>query len=146
MRRCLALALAAALAACGDDGGGVSEAYCDAAEEAAELERRQRLYRGDRPFPDLADKVVIVVDDGLATGATMNAAVAAVRARAPAAISVAVPVGSLRACDALEPLVDGLVCLLAPRSFHAVGQVYGDFGQTTDEEVRSALRGIPRAL
>ena len=88
----------------------------------------------------------MLVDDGLATGATMQAAVVAVRAGGPASVVVAVPVGSPRACAALEPSVDRVVCLLTPRSFRAVGQAYGDFGQTTDEEVRSALHGTSQAL
>ena len=114
--------------------------------ELAELRRREAAYRGERPPLAVTGRTVLLVDDGLATGATMHAAVVAVRAGAPAAVTVAVPVGSPRACGALGPLVDEVVCLLAPPSFRAVGQAYGDFGQTTDEEVRSALRGTAQAL
>ncbi len=122
----------------------VFEAVCR--RELAELRRREVAYRDDRPPLDLTARSVVLVDDGLATGATMHAAVAAVRRGAPASVVVAVPVGSPRTCAALEPLVDGLVCLLAPRSFRAVGQAYGDFSQTTDDEVRSALHGTSRPL
>lgn len=114
--------------------------------ELVELRRREAAYRDDRPPVEVTARSVVLVDDGLATGATMSAAVVAVRAGGPASITVAVPVGSPRASAALEPLVDRVICLLAPRSFRAVGQAYGDFGQTTDEEVRSALHGTPQAL
>jgi putative phosphoribosyl transferase len=110
--------------------------------ELVELRRREAAYRDHRPPLSVTGRAVVLVDDGLATGATMHAAVVAVRAGAPTSITVAIPVGSPRACDALEPLVDELVCLVAPSSFRAVGQAYGDFGQTTDDEVRSALRGV----
>jgi putative phosphoribosyl transferase len=115
-------------------------------QELVELRRREAAYRDDRPPVEVASRSVVLVDDGLATGATMNAAVVAVRAGGPASVLVAVPVGSPRACAALEPAVDRVVCLVTPRSFRAVGQAYGDFGQTTDEEVRSALQGTPQAL
>ena len=82
---------------------------------------------------------MIVVDDGLATGATMHAAVVAVRHQAPLDITAAVPVGSPSACQALAEVVDDLVCLSAPRGFRAVGQAYRDFTETSDEEVRAAL-------
>jgi putative phosphoribosyl transferase len=111
------------------------------ARELAELRRREAAYRDDRPPVEVRGRAVVLVDDGLATGATMHAAVVAVRAGGPASVTAAVPVGSPRACAALEPMVDRVVCLLAPRSFRAVGQAYGDFGQTTDEEVRGALHG-----
>jgi putative phosphoribosyl transferase len=110
--------------------------------ELVELRRREAAYRDHRPPLSVTGRAVVLVDDGLATGATMHAAVVAVRAGSPISITVAIPVGSPRACDALEPLVDELVCLVAPSSFRAVGQAYGDFGQTTDDEVRSALRGV----
>jgi len=119
-------------------GGGA--AFADVRErELTELRRRERAYRtGHEPVP-LAGRDVVVVDDGLATGATMRAAVAAVRRQAPASLTVAVPVGSPRACDELRPDVDRVVCLESPRSFRAVGQAYRDFAATEDAEVVSAL-------
>jgi putative phosphoribosyl transferase len=108
-------------------------------EELAELRRRETTYRGGRPPLDLRAQAVIVVDDGLATGATMRAAVVAVRRQAPERITVAVPIGSPTACAALASDVDEVVCLRAPLSFRAVGQAYDDFTATSDEEVRAAL-------
>ncbi len=108
-------------------------------EELAELRRREITYRGGRPPLDLRARAVVVVDDGLATGATMRAAVIAVRRQAPERITVAVPIGSPTACAALASDVDEVVCLQAPLSFRAVGQAYDDFRATTDEEVRAAL-------
>ena len=114
--------------------------------ELAELRRREAAYRGGRPAVPLAGRPVILVDDGLATGATMRAAVAAVRRQGPARITVAVPVGSPATCHELEPEVDEVVCLSTPRSFRAVGQAYADFSPTTDDEVRDALeRARPAA-
>ena len=107
--------------------------------ELDELRRRESAYRGDRPPVSLSGRDVVLVDDGLATGATMQAAVAAARRLHPRRITVAVPVGSPRACEFLAPDVDEVVCLQAPRLFRAVGQAYADFGQTTDDEVRAAL-------
>jgi putative phosphoribosyl transferase len=107
-------------------------------QELVELRRREAAYRDDRPPVEVTARAVVLVDDGLATGATMHAAVRAVRESA-AAVTVAVPVGSPRACAALAPLVDEVICLLAPPSFRAVGQAYTDFAQTTDDEVRAAL-------
>ncbi len=108
-------------------------------KEIAELRRRETTYRGDRPPIDLRGRAVVVVDDGLATGATMRAAVVAVRRQDPARITVAVPIGSPTACAAVAPDVDEVVCLSAPPSFRAVGQGYDDFSATSDEEVRAAL-------
>jgi putative phosphoribosyl transferase len=105
------------------------------ARERRELERREQAYRGDRPALDVKGKTVIVVDDGLATGATMRAAVQALRARGPARIVVGVPIGARRACDALRRHVDALVCASMPEPFYAVGQGYEDFWPTSDEEV-----------
>lgn len=107
--------------------------------ERAELERRERAYRGDRPPVDVAGRTAVLVDDGLATGATVRAAVAAVRAQSPAAVVVAVPVGARDSCAAVAAVADGLVCLRMPEPFQAVGAHYGDFSQTSDEEVRQLL-------
>lgn len=120
--------------------GLTAEALEDAiAREDRELERREQAYRGERPFPDLEGRTVLIVDDGLATGATMRAAVAAVRELRPSRIVVAVPVGSPEAVRALAREADRVVCLEAPDGFRAVGQFYADFGQTTDDEVRDEL-------
>jgi predicted phosphoribosyltransferase len=108
--------------------------------ELAELRRREVAYRDGRPPVDLTGRHVVLVDDGLATGATMRAAVVAVRRQSPVGITAAVPVGSPRACEALATDVDDVLCLLAPAAFRAVGQAYADFAPTTDEEVRDVLR------
>jgi putative phosphoribosyl transferase len=110
-----------------------------AREEQAELERRERLYREGRPPVDLAGKVVLLIDDGLATGSTMKAAVEAVRAHGPARIVVAVPVGAPDTCGALRAIADEVVCARSPEHFNAVGQWYRDFSQTSDDEVRALL-------
>jgi putative phosphoribosyl transferase len=109
------------------------------AAEQAELERRERQYRGDRPFPDLRGKTVILVDDGLATGSTMRAAVAALRQEGPSRIVVAVPVAAPDTCEAFRDVSDDIVCAETPEEFHAVGLWYDDFSQTTDEEVQRLL-------
>src|SRR6059058_637141 len=108
-------------------------------KETAELERREKIYRDDRPAPELRDRVVILVDDGLATGATMHAAVKALRQRGAAKIVVAVPVGPPETCREFEDAADEVVCASAPEFFQAVGQYYEDFSQTSDEEVRELL-------
>ncbi|HJR17523.1 MAG TPA: phosphoribosyltransferase [Gemmatimonadales bacterium] len=110
-----------------------------AAGEQHELERRERVYRGDRPPPVIGGKTVILVDDGLATGATMRAAVAALRAQEPERLVVAVPVAAPETCEALRAEVDEVVCALTPDPFIAVGQAYLDFSQNTDQEVRDLL-------
>jgi putative phosphoribosyl transferase len=110
-----------------------------AAQEQAELERRERVYRGDRPWPDLHGRVVILVDDGLATGSTMRAAVAALRHQEPDRIVVAVPVAAPETCQEFRSIADEIVCLQTPDPFYAVGLWYRDFGQTTDEQVRALL-------
>lgn len=110
-----------------------------AATERLELDRRDRVFRGGRPFPELAGKTVIVVDDGLATGATMEASVTALRRMNPAEIVVAVPVGAPETCRRLTRIADRVVCLATPASFDAVGLWYEDFSQTTDEEVQQLL-------
>jgi predicted phosphoribosyltransferase len=112
-------------------------------EEVAELRRRDELYRGDRPPPALEGGTVVLVDDGLATGATMRAALEGVRRRGARAVVVAVPVGAPETCRAMAREVDVLVCPLVPTPFRAVGQAYGDFAPTSDEEVLATLgRGI----
>jgi putative phosphoribosyl transferase len=110
-----------------------------AAREAIELERREQLYRDARPAPDVAGRVVILVDDGLATGSTMRAAAVALRARVPARIVVAVPTGSAQACEGLEDVADEVVCLMQPQPFYAVGMSYEDFAEVGDEAVRGLL-------
>jgi predicted phosphoribosyltransferase len=120
-----------------DVPAGVIDAI--ALEEQAELERREREYRAGRPPVDVDGKIVILVDDGLATGATMRAAVQAVRRLTPARVVVAVPVGSPSTCEEFNDVTDETVCARTPESFSAVGQWYGDFSQTTDAEVRALL-------
>lgn len=107
--------------------------------ELVELERRERAYRDDRPPAPVAGRVVVLVDDGLATGATVRAAVKAVRAAGPARVVVAVPVGAPKGCRALREVADEVVCLEEPDRFVAVGAWYDDFGQTGDDEVRRLL-------
>ena len=125
---------------------GLDESVIDeiAARESVELERRERLYRGDRPMPNLEQRDVVLVDDGLATGATMRAAVEAVRARQPSKIIVAVPTGSEDAVRSIGRISDRVICLDTPAFFHAVGQSYRRFDQTTDEEVRELLESAAR--
>ena len=110
-----------------------------AAREAAEILRRERAYRGDRPPADLHGRTIILVDDGLATGASMRAAVAAVRRQGPSRVVVAVPAAAPDTCALLRAVVDELVCLMTPEPFEAVGLWYEDFSQTDDEEVRHLL-------
>lgn len=107
--------------------------------QRAEVSARERRFRGDRPARPYQGRTVIVVDDGIATGSTVTASVEALRKAGAAEVIVAVPVASGQACEALEPLVDRLVCLSTPEPFQAVGIAYRDFGQTTDEEVRRIL-------
>ncbi|MGZ4303024.1 MAG: phosphoribosyltransferase [Gaiellaceae bacterium] len=109
-------------------------------KELRELERREAAYRAGRPPLDLEGKTVILVDDGLATGATMRAAALALRKVKPARVVVAVPVASAETCDEFRADVDEIVCALTPSPFHAVGLWYDDFSQTSDEEVRELLR------
>jgi predicted phosphoribosyltransferase len=108
-------------------------------QEQAELERRERQYRGDRPPLDAQGKTVILVDDGLATGSTMRAAAKALRKAGAARIVVAVPVASRATCDQLREEGNEVVCATTPEPFYAVGQWYKDFAQTSDEEVREIL-------
>ena len=107
--------------------------------ETRELERRERLYRGDRPFPTLKDRIVILVDDGLATGSTMRAAVMALREEAPARIVVAIPVGAKDTCQEFQDVADEIVCLQTPEPFDSVGLWYQNFSQTSDREVHDLL-------
>ncbi len=108
-------------------------------EESKELRRREIAYRGQKEFPILNGKTVILIDDGIATGATLRVAIKALRQLNPANIIVAVPVASISTYEKMSPLVDKLICPLKTRDFYAVGQYYDDFSQTTDEEVFSLL-------
>jgi predicted phosphoribosyltransferase len=121
---------------------GIQASAIDAVAEREhiELERRNRLYRGDRQLPDLRDRTVLVVDDGLATGATMEAAVRALRLYGPAKVVVAAPVGAAEACQRLRRVADEVVCTHTPEPFRAVGLWYEQFDPTTDEEVIRLLR------
>jgi putative phosphoribosyl transferase len=110
-------------------------------QEQAELARREALYRDGRAPPPLQGRTLIVVDDGLATGSTMRAAVRALRAQAPAAIVAAAPTGSVSACELLRAEADTVVCPSTPEPYRAVGCWYADFEQTSDNEVRSLLTG-----
>jgi putative phosphoribosyl transferase len=108
-------------------------------QELQELHRRELRYRGNRPFPSVAGRTVILVDDGLATGSTMRAAVHALRLEDPAAVVVAVPIAAAETCDEFRPEVEEIVCAVTPEPFYAVGLWYADFSQTTDEEVHELL-------
>jgi len=110
-----------------------------AAREGEELARREQMYRTGRPPLDVAGRTVVVVDDGLATGATMRAAVTALRAQLAGRIVVAVPVGPRETCEEMAAEADEVVCARMPRSFQAVGQWYDDFAPTTDDEIRALL-------
>lgn len=115
-----------------------------AAAEQTELERRELAYRDGRPLPPLHDRTVILVDDGLATGATMRAAVLALRQERPAHIVVAVPVAAAETCEEFRSIVDDIICAETPAPFYAVGLWYEDFAQTTDEEVHELLTEAAR--
>jgi putative phosphoribosyl transferase len=121
---------------------GVDESVIEdiVAAETKELQRRESLYRGDRPYPELRKQNVIVVDDGMATGATMRAAAEAVRSRDPARLLIAVPTASVQALRSVEKIVDQVICLDTPSPFFAVGNYYVNFGQTSDDDVRRLLR------
>jgi len=115
-----------------------------AAAEQTELERREQAYRDGRPLPPLHDRTVILVDDGLATGATMRAAVLAIRQERPARIVVAVPVAAAETCEEFLSIVDDIICAETPAPFYAVGLWYEDFSQTTDDEVHELLTRAAR--
>ncbi len=117
-----------------------------AAQEQKELERRERLYHGDRPTPEVRGRTVILVDDGIATGTTMRSAVEALKKQQPASVVIAVPVAAEATCEEFRRLKDHVVftCLAAPKPFFAVGLWYEQFPQTTDEEVRNLLERAAR--
>lgn len=110
-----------------------------AERELQELQRREQSYRGDRPAPQVRDRTIILIDDGLATGASMRAAVKGLRAQHPARIVVAVPAAAVEVCEAFRHEVDEIVCAMTPEPFQGVGRWYEDFRQMTDDEVRSLL-------
>jgi putative phosphoribosyl transferase len=114
------------------------------ADERRELARREHLYRDDRPAPDVRGRIGILVDDGLATGATMHAAIVALRQQKPARIVVAVPTAAPATCDEFRTEVDEVICAITPSPFYAVGAWYRDFSQTTDAEVRQLLEQAAR--
>jgi len=120
---------------------GVNEGTLETVREREirELRRREQAYRGDRPPVDVRDRVVILVDDGLATGSTMRAAVEAVRQQGPAKVIVAVPVGGPDSCHRLSAIADEVVCVWIPRHYAAVGQAYRNFAPVADDEVRRVL-------
>jgi predicted phosphoribosyltransferase len=121
-----------------------------AARQRRELQRRERIYRGDRPAPEVRGRTVILVDDGLATGSTMRTAVVALRRRGPAHLVVAVPTAARSTCAEFRHEADQCVCDITPEPFYSVGLWYEDFSQTTDAEVRDLLgksaRGTPSAV
>lgn len=129
------------------DASRVSAAAIDVVlrRESAELARREVLYRGDRPWPDVAGKTVIVVDDGIATGATAHAAIVALRSHRPARIVLAVPVTPPDTRDQLAAVADEVVCVTVPERFYAVGQFYRQFEQTSDDTVRALLERARKA-
>jgi putative phosphoribosyl transferase len=124
---------------------GVSDAFLEAVTrvQRAEAKRREQDLRGTRPAPRIEGRIVVLVDDGLATGATMHAAVQSVRMRKPAHLIVAVPVGSREACESLAAQADEVVCPWQPEPFGAVGLYYSNFWQTSDAEVRAILTRSP---
>ena len=124
------------------EGAAISPATIDAvaAAEARELERREREYRDDRPAPTIESRVVILVDDGLATGATMRAGLIALRMKQPLRLIAAVPVAPVVTCQELRAIADEMVCIATPEPFYGVGLWYDDFSPTSDAEVRELLR------
>jgi putative phosphoribosyl transferase len=120
---------------------GVADSFISEESKRQQTEIRRRLasYRGDAPYPNLKDRVVIVVDDGIATGYTMKAALASVRKKGAKSIVVAIPVGPPSTIKELEKMADHVICLYTPEVFYAIGEFYQDFSQTTDEEVKTLL-------
>jgi len=108
--------------------------------EQEELSRRETLYRGNKPAPNIANRTIIIVDDGLATGSTMRAAIAALRRHDPAKIVVAAPIAAPETCEELQREADEVTCAVTPHQFYAVGLWYEDFAQTTDDEVTDLIR------
>jgi predicted phosphoribosyltransferase len=128
------------------DGLQIPKEVIDAVVQAErrELERRERAYRGDRPPIDVSGRTVILIDDGLATGASMRAAIAALRQRRPKRIVVGVPIAAPSTCEEVGREADDIVCAATPEPFQAVGLWYRDFSQTSDEEVRKLLEQAPQ--
>jgi predicted phosphoribosyltransferase len=114
--------------------------------ELKELERREREYRGDRTMREIKDHTAILIDDGLATGASMQAAILGLRAKDPASLVVAVPTAALETCEAFREEVDDIVCATTPEPFYGVSRWYDDFSQTTDEEVQMLLEDAARQV
>jgi predicted phosphoribosyltransferase len=125
---------------------GIEEGYLEmiSTRELAEAERRLKLFRGDRPYPDLEGRTAILVDDGLATGVTARAALLALRRMSPRRLVLAVPVCAVQTAELLRPETDDLICLLAPANLEAVGLWYRNFEQTSDEEVVRLLEEAQR--
>jgi len=121
---------------------GVSDDYVNeqAARQVDEIGRRMREYRGDRPYPSLAGKTVVVVDDGIATGSTTRAAIQSVKKRKAAVVILAVPVGPPDTVAKLSKIADRVVCLSTPEPFYAIGEFYNEFEQVGDDTVREILR------
>lgn len=117
-----------------------------AQRELQELQRREHTYRGNRSTPEVRDRTIILIDDGLATGASMRAAVVGMRARHPARIVIAVPTAAREVCDAFQFNVDEIVCVITPEPFYGVGQWYEEFAQIDDKEVRILLEEANRQL
>jgi putative phosphoribosyl transferase len=110
-----------------------------AKKELKELERRERVFRGDRPMREISGKTVVLIDDGLATGASMHAAILGIRSKQPARIVAAVPTAALETCEAFKQKVDEMICATTPEPFYGVSRWYDEFSQTSDEEVQSLL-------
>lgn len=117
-----------------------------AKRELQELQHRETLYRGNRSSPEIRDRTVILIDDGLATGASMRAAVAGLRSQHPARIVIAVPAAAPESCESFKAEVDEVVCAITPELFYGVGRWYEDFSQVTDEEVRVLIEQANRQI